>query len=268
MSKNTRHRMAATALVAAFTAAFTVGCAKTEAPASAPVKEVSRKAVPPKKLDPGKPNSGFLKDYSILKPAPELDEDVVTYVNTDAQKGIRRYIGIVVDPVQVYLASDADISKLPVRGAEALAAYFERSLKTAIGDAFPIVEQPGPLVLRLRGAIVGIDTGSDAASASKDDPSEPLERPVVISKAIVELELVDSETGEVVAAAVDKAELAAGAEVGAAHFSRVERFRAAQDALDEWARRVRRFLDLSYRLSDADAKRAIDSYRPYGDDTK
>jgi Protein of unknown function (DUF3313) len=94
--------------------------------------------------------------------------------------------------------------------------------------------------------------------------AKPLERAIVLEKVSVEMELVDSETGERIAAAVDKATLGAGAEVGSENFSRLERFNEAKSAFDQWAGRVREFLDSEHELSGEDADRALQSYRPYG----
>ena len=80
------------------------------------------------------------------------------------------------------------------------------------------------------------------------------------------MELVDSKTGERIAAMVDRTNLGEGAEVGAANFSRVEKFAAAREAFDEWASRVRMFLDSEHELKGEDAKRADSSYRPYGEE--
>ena len=52
--------------------------------------------------------------------------------------------------------------------------------------------------------------------------AKPLERAIVLEKVSVEMELVDSESGERIAAAVDKSTLGAGADVGSEHFSRIE----------------------------------------------
>ncbi len=52
--------------------------------------------------------------------------------------------------------------------------------------------------------------------------AKPLERAIVLEKVSVEMELVDSETGERIAAAVDKSTLGAGADVGSENFSRIE----------------------------------------------
>ncbi|MCX6628446.1 MAG: DUF3313 domain-containing protein [Candidatus Solibacter sp.] len=213
----------------------------------------------------GQENSGFLKDYANLKPNPKMDSDALTFVNADAAHNLRRYVAIIVDPVEIYVSTKADDAMVPERARETVALYFRHALQSAVGDAFPIVETPGPLVLRLRAAIVGVDAGG--AVAPMDDAAltaKPLDRAIVLEKVAVEMELVDSVTGERVAAMVDRTKLGAGAEVGSENFSRVARFSQAKDAFDEWARRVRMFLDTEHEHSGEDATKADQSYRPYG----
>ena len=219
-----------------------------------------------KRMQTGQQFSGFLGDYTGLEPNPNLEGEALTYVNPDEMKGLRSYVAIIVDPVEVYVATDADDSLIPQRAREAVANYFKHALVGALSDLYPVVDSPGPLVLRLRAAVVGVDLGGDVAPMDKAlaDASNPLQRAIVIDEVGVELELVDSETGERIAAAVDKMNLGAGAEVGAENFSRLERFNEAKEAFDGWAERVRDFLDAEHQLTGEDAERASQSYRPYG----
>lgn len=216
-----------------------------------------------KRVPAGSEFSGFLRDYAQLKPNAKLGGEILTYANADQAKHLRRYVAVVVDPVEVYLAADADASKFQARAGESLSRYFERALKKSVGDAFPVVDAPGPLVLRLRTAIVGVET-SDTPGDSSVEESDRLAKTAKIGNVRIEMELVDSVTGERVAAAVDKAALGSNAEVGSYRFERVEKYVAARHAFDEWAERVREFLDSEHELSPEDAKRAADSYQPYG----
>src|SRR5579862_5625820 len=167
-----------------------------------------------RKVPAGKQFSGFLKDYSGLKPNPNIEGDALTFVRTDEEKNLHKYIGMIVDPVQVYVATDVDESKLPARARGAAANYFHKALVAAVSPAFPVVDQPGPLVLRLRSAIIGVDVGGEAPAADKSADPDALDRTVNIGKVGVEMELVDSETGEQIAAMVDRENLGAGAEIG------------------------------------------------------
>src|SRR3954471_15580396 len=153
-----------------------------------------------KKMPAGKEFSGFLKDYSHLKPNPNLDGNALTFVRSDEGKNLHKYIAIIVDPVQVYLASDADESKLPENAPGVGARYFHKALTGAVSSAFPVADQPGPLVLRLRAAIVGVDVGGEIPSADRSsDANDAFNRAINIGKVGVEMELVDSETGEEIA---------------------------------------------------------------------
>ena len=201
-----------------------------------------------KKMPPGEEFSGFLGDYSALKPNPEMEGAMLTYLNPDAMKSLRRYIACIVDPVEIYVATDADESSIPEMGREAVANYFHHALVGAVSDAYPVVDSPGPLVLRVRAAVVGVDVGGEVEPLEmpSGEEAKSFGRSITIEKVGVEIELVDSETGERIAAAVDRENLGTGAEVGVAEFSRTERYAAAKEAFDEWAERLRLFLDSAH----------------------
>lgn len=217
-----------------------------------------------KKLAQGEKYSGFLKDYSALKSNPNLDEHALTYVTADAQKHLRGYLAIVIDPIDVYVATSADTSKINEASRTAVTNYFKHALTRAVSSAYPVVEAPGPLVLRLRAALVGVDAGNPVAAGDSPAEAKPLPNALNIGSVGVEMELVDSVSGERIAAMVDKAPLGASAEVGAEHFSRVEKFAAARDAFDEWASRVREFLDSSVQPTDEEISRRKTAYVHYG----
>jgi hypothetical protein len=248
---------------------LSTGCSRQsqEVSSQPTTPETVEESVVLKKMPAGKEFSGFLKDYSNLKPNPNMDGNALTFVSADEQKNLHKYIAMIVDPVQVYLASDADESKLPDKSRGVGARYFHNALVSAVSSAFPVVDQPGPLVLRLRSAIIGVDVGNEVPAADKASaPEDTLDRGVNIGKVGVEMELVDSENGQQIASMVDRENLGAGAEIGAVHFSRQEKYAAAREAFDGWAHRVRDFLDSAHELSVDDAKRADQSYRPYGEE--
>jgi hypothetical protein len=218
-----------------------------------------------KKIKAGQEYAGFLKDYSKLAVNPDLDGNVKTFSQPNAQNSLRNYIAVIVDPVEVYLASNADDTKLPEKTRAAAANYFRAALTNAVFDAFPVVDQPGPLVLRLRAALIGVEDGKaiDAADRAKQE-NDVLERAANIGKVGVEMELVDSATGEQIAAMVDREPLGEGAVVTSRNISRDDKSAEARAAFDEWASRVRVFLNRSHELSSTDANRVVASYKPYG----
>jgi hypothetical protein len=202
-----------------------------------------------KKMPAGAQFAGFLSSYDKLKPNPQF-ESTVTYVRQDDVRNVHKYFAVIVEPVEVYVATNADPSKMPDRGRAAVVAYFQNAITKAISDAFPVVQEPGPLVLRLRTALIGVDVGGDA---------------IDIGKVGVEMEMVDSVTGEQIAAAVDRQNLGSGATVGSETIASDERFAAAREAFDGWAARLREFVDSAHELSAEEAGRVDASYRPYGD---
>jgi hypothetical protein len=231
--------------------ALTTGCSRK------PAQQV-------KKLAAGAQVAGFLSSYDNLKPSRQF-ENTLTYVKHDDTKNVMQYFAVIVDPVELYLATNADPSKIPDRGRTALTAYFQNAITRAISDAFPVVQEPGPLVLRLRTALIGVDVGTAMQPANVSSGGEALAYAIDIGKVGVEMEMVDSVTGEQIAAAIDRQNLGSGAIVGAVAFSRDEQFAAAKEAFDGWAVRLREFLDSAHERSAGDQQRADESYRPYGE---
>jgi hypothetical protein len=210
-------------------------------------------------LGGGSEFSGFLTTYVNLKPNPNF-ENTMSYVSNDPAKNIHRYVAVIVDTPTVYISTTAKGKAIPDRGVWALKEYFQNAISGAIEDAFPVVQSSGPLVLRLRSAIVGIDVGQLPAN-QKD--ANTLDQAIDIGRVAVEMELVDSETGEQIAAAVDRQNLGEGAVVGSTTFSREEKFRAATQAFDGWAARLRQFLDSADELSKEDVERVESTNFPY-----
>ena len=248
--------------LAALTLVLLAGCSQAPKTTATTETTTTTRPIALKKLPANAPNAGFLKSYSDLKPNATLSGEAMSFVNSDKMKNLHRYVAIIVDPVDVYVATNADDSLIPSRARESVSNYFRYALVNAVQDAFPVVDTPGPLVLRLRSAIVGVDTGGEVAPM--ESAGESLKRAIVLEKVGIEMELVDSDTGEQIAAVVDKEKLGSGAQVGSVNFSREQRAAEARAAFDEWAARVRIFLDAEHELSAEDAARADQAYRPYG----
>jgi len=212
-----------------------------------------------RKMPAGQQYSGFLSNYSNLK-ANSNFENGLTYVSQDPNKNIHKYVEIIIEPPAVYVSTNSDEKLVTNEARQALIEYFQNSIRRAVEDAFPTTDQKGPLVLRLRSALIGVDVNS-AASGQKGDGA--LEHAMNIGKVGVEMELVDSETGEQVAAAVDRENLGEGAEVGSTSFSKEEKAAAAREAFDGWANRLREFLDSAHERTDEDVKRIEGTNFPY-----
>jgi hypothetical protein len=135
---------------------------------------------------------------------------------------------MIVDPVQVYLASDADESKLRDKARGVGARYFPKALSGAVSSAFPNRGPAGPFdTASSSGHNRRRRSGQISTAASEG----ALDHTIDIGKVGIEMKLVDSETGEQIAAMVDRENLGAGAEIGSVHFSRQKKWAAAYELL-------------------------------------
>jgi hypothetical protein len=130
--------------------------------------------------------------------------------------------------------------------------YLDAAVRKQLGDTYKFVDQPGPGVLRLRVAITDTQGSKRALDiASSVIPIgvavNALKRVVTgenasVGEAGIEGEILDSQTGERLAAAVDR-------RVGRKYtlkFNKLNAWRVAEDAYDFWALRLKsRLADLS-----------------------
>jgi hypothetical protein len=105
--------------------------------------------------------SGFLGDYSQLRPAPDR-EGVLLFLDKSAN--YQPYTKVMFDPVQVIVTPNPDY-QIPPEETARMADALLRSFKQALEPAYQVVTQPGPDVLRVRAAITGIQPAKPAAGA-------------------------------------------------------------------------------------------------------
>lgn len=185
--------------------------------------------------------SGFLGDYSQLHPG-KGDQAKLVYLDPSADFG--KYHKVMIDPVQLWAAEDetTTLGKLSRENQQMLVDYLYTSLHDALEKDYVIVKEPGPDTLRIRCAI----TEARASKPMRDLASNvtPFGLGITYTKRIVfgthtavgivtvEGELLDSATGQRLAAAVDRR---AGTKVLRGKFNR---WGDVKDAFDFWARRL------------------------------
>ena len=97
--------------------------------------------------------SGFLSDYSKLEP----DQDgsgAMRYRNRNTD--FKKYKKIILDPIRVSLLDGAEYKAIDPAELKALTDYFREAIARELGDAYPLVTEPGPDVLRARIAITDL----------------------------------------------------------------------------------------------------------------
>ncbi len=155
--------------------------------------------------------SGFLKDYSKLHAAANETDSTLLYFTPDKAK-FKSYTKVWVEPVQVWRGEKSDVKDLDKEDATYLSQFLWSRLDEEFRKDYQMVQEPGPGVMRLR---VGI------TEAGKNIPVlDNLTAPVsmvlydgkkslggiqpFVGKATIEAEVTDSQTGELLAAAVDR----------------------------------------------------------------
>ena len=191
--------------------------------------------------------SGFLGDYSKLHHGRSGQAEF-TYL--DRNVDLSKYNKVILDPVQIWAADNKNsaLGKLSREDQQLLVDYLYVSLHDALQRDYVIVNEPGPDVMRIRCAI----TEARANSPVKDLLSTvtPIGLGISYAKRLttgthsgvgvvsVEGELLDSVTGERIAAVIDRR---AGTK---SMLTKPTRWGDVQDAFNFWARRMQTNLAL------------------------
>lgn len=183
--------------------------------------------------------SGFLWDYSQLKPG-DSDQALLSYRNPKARW--TQYKKVIIDPVSIYAAPDADMKSESREQRMALANYFTSALKENLSKHFTVVRSPAPGTLRIRAALT--DADQSEVLINTISTVMPIGLALSTAKRVVtgsdtgvgfaqaEVEILDSDTTDRLAAAVDK-------RYGTkALRSKFGSWNDAQAAMDAWAGQI------------------------------
>lgn len=178
------------------------GCATTEAPSQNIVARATGEQ--PAQVA----TSGFLSDYSQLKPGTE-GQTLLVYINPNAQWS--KYTKVILDPVQFWAGPNTSV---PVQDQQSLCEYFYNVLKGNLQKNYTIVDQPGPDVMRIQVALTDATAATPGLrSVSVIVPQARVLNMVqslgtgsyaFVGSAEAEAQIIDSVTGERLAASVDK----------------------------------------------------------------
>ena len=133
--------------------------------------------------------SGFLRDYSQLKPDPEVD-GALRYLNP--RKSLKEYNRFQIDPIAVQFSRGAKGTAIDPAKLQNLTLYFRKELAKALNKNYRVVNRPGPRVLRIRAAITDVDESDPLLNIH---PAMKLTG-MGLGGASMEAEGVDSVTGE------------------------------------------------------------------------
>jgi hypothetical protein len=152
---------------------------------------------------------GFLGDYSMLTPGAE-GEAVLRYVNTGADWA--KYDKVLVDPVTVW--GSTRTRDIPEADLQTAANFLHTELQRELGKDFQLVNAPEPDTLRVTPALtdaapanqtmVVISNVVPFAIATTGTYEYVTGNPTFQGEAAAEAKITDAETGELLAAAVDR----------------------------------------------------------------
>ena len=209
-------------------AALIAGCAaKPAAPAARPTPEQILQVS----------ESGFLEDYSLLRPG-KVGQASLAYINPDAD--FASYDKMLFERVTIWRGSQLD--EVPREDLERLANYLYDAIFTKLERDYEMVEERGPGVVRFSLALTEVkesnpemhvyvsDVANEAPGAERQDPTVGTRE--FVGGATVEAELADAQTGEVLGAAVDSRLGGSPATEGADSWSEV------REVFDFWAERI------------------------------
>ena len=183
--------------------------------------------------------SGFLRDYSILQKG-EKDQALLVYKNPTANWS--SYTKVYLDPVTVW--KDEQTKAVAPEDLQKLADFLEVQVNDALKQDYEMVQAPGPGVMRVSVAI----TEADASSPTMDTISSIVPqlrlltgakglvaggKPGFVGSASVEVKITDTQTGTLLAAAVDR-------RAGTKNLSGVtDKWNDVQESYIYWANKLR-----------------------------
>jgi len=182
--------------------------------------------------------SGFLGDYSQLKPDPAFD-GARRYQNP--AKPLKQYRKFMLDPVVVHFAPNAEGTAINPDELKKLADYFHNRAVEELSKRYQVVQKPGPGVLRVRAAITDIEKTTPIMNIH---PAMKISG-IGLGGASMEAEAIDSQTRERVIAVVDSRQ-GSRASIGAG----LQTFGHAKQVMDFWIERFIMQLDKAHGVKE------------------
>ena len=160
--------------------------------------------------------SGFLGHYTGFRPSPD---DSGSWGYEKPGLNLKPYKTVMVDPLVIWNNPDPKKGGINDVDAWKLRLTFRDRIIKALGEDYPVVDHPGPHVLRVRAALT--DVAGDKAKSHAKSPGPLLgatgdllmrstetlfSTNILEGKATLEAEILDSQTGERLVGYIEKRE--------------------------------------------------------------
>jgi hypothetical protein len=195
--------------------------------------------------------SGFLDHYPEFKPGPKGGVDLV-YLKDGAD--FKKYNKVMLDHIIFFTDPEARFKGVEANELKKLEVSFHSALKNELEKeypyvSYPIVNEPGPDVMKLRVAVTTLNPGRPVVcgaamallpiSLTVGEVDQAITgKNIGTGNATIEAEMLDSMTNERIAAAIDN--------YNGTKDSCIEKEGLAHEAFAFWAARLRFFMDTTH----------------------
>lgn len=160
-------------------------------------------------------SSGFLSDYALLKPSVMGQLGQYIYVAKDAQPRLAAINAILVEQPAIAVAPDSKVKALQPNDAQAIANTFQELLTEQLAPSYVMATRVSPGVLVLRTALTNVYlqkprrrllsyTPTGIVMHAAKNALEGVMKKIDLHEAVIQAELLDGSTGEVVAEVYDQ----------------------------------------------------------------
>ena len=157
--------------------------------------------------------SGFLRDYSQLHAAANETEATLVYFTPDKAK-FKSYTKVWLEPVQVWRGEKSEAKDLNKDDANHISQFLSSRVDVEVRKDYTMTREAGPDVMRVRIAVTEAGKGVPVLdNITATHPGALLMSwgkkgisgtESFVGKASIEVEVTDSQTGELLAAGVDR----------------------------------------------------------------
>ena len=161
------------------------------------------------------PSGTFLTDYTLLGPAPEDPGVTWKYVAPGAPERLAGYNAVMIDLPVVSIAADSKRTWMNPYDMVALSEGLRAAVAREVTKRYYVVDRPGPNVLHMRFAVHDLYLKTKpkkayqyvpvaaAVSGVRSIATTNLARKMSLEGVSVEVEILDSQTGDVMTEIVD-----------------------------------------------------------------
>lgn len=151
--------------------------------------------------------SQFIENMPMLSPDPERAGAMIW-----EKPGLNRasYTKVMLDPITIFISPDSEYKGINAEELKKIADRFTQAITKALEPDIPVIDEKGPGVLYVRAALTNMKVAKISRGLLEFSPfgllvDSSAGPPYILKETILEIEMIDSMSGERMAVLVDKA---------------------------------------------------------------